>query len=457
MKIIILGAGRVGRTLAEQLLLEHNDVTLVDSSPHPLTYLSEKFDLCTVVGNAAFPEVLEKAGAHDADMIIAVTASDEVNMLACEIAHHLFKTPSKIARIRNNEYIRYPQLFNAKAIAVDILINPEDLVINYVSRLVEYPNALQVLDFAHGKIELVMVKALKDAPLIGQPLRNVLVHLPSVEAKIVAISRQGKTIIPEPDTIIEVDDDVFFIAGKNNVREVISELRGISKPPRNIMIAGGGNIGLGLARALENDYHVKVITRDKPRARRLAEKLQKAIVLHGNAVDETLLFDENINDVDVFCALTDDDEINIMSATLAKRMGVRKVMALINRQAYITLIQNSTVDIVISSHLATMNNVLSHLRRGDVVQAHSLGSGNAEALEAIAHGNPENSKIIGKTVEQIPLPQGASIAAIVRAGIVMIAQAQTMIMPEDHVILFVPDKRDIPQIERLFQVGLTFF
>lgn len=457
MKIIILGAGRVGRTLGEQLLLEHNDVTLVDSSASQLTYLSEKFDLCTVVGNAAFPEVLEKAGAHDADMLIAVTGSDEVNMLACEIAHHLFKTPSKIARIRNSEYIRYPQLFNAKAIAVDILINPEDLVINYVSRLIEYPSALQVLDFAHGKIELVMVKALKDAPLIGQPLSNVLIHLPSVEAKIVAISRQGKTVIPQPDTIIEVDDEVFFIAAKDHVREVISELRGTIKPCRNIMIAGGGNIGLGLAHALENDYHVKIITRDKSRARRLAEKLQKSIVLHGNAVDETLLFDENISNVDVFCAVTDDDEINIMSATLAKRMGVRKVMALINRQAYINLIKNSTIDIVISAHLATMNNVLSHLRRGDVVQAHSLGNGGAEALEAIAHGNPENSKIIGKTIEQIPLPQGALIGAIVRAGTVMAAQAHTMIMPEDHIILFVPDKRDVPEIERLFQVGLTFF
>jgi trk system potassium uptake protein TrkA len=457
MKIIILGAGRVGRTLAEQLLLEHNDVTLVDSSASQLSYLTEKFDLRTVAGNAAYPDVLERAGAHDADMLIAVTGSDEVNMLACEIAHHLFKTPSKIARVRTIEYIRYPQLFNNKAIAVDILINPEDLVINYVERLVEYSGALQVLDFSHGKIELVMVKAIDGAALVGQPLSKLLVHLPSVDAKIVAISRQGKTIIPQSDTHIEVDDEVFFITAKENVREVISELQGIVSPCRNIMIAGGGNIGMGLAQVLEDRYHVKIISRDKHRCRKLAEKLQKSVVLYGNAVDETLLFDENISDVDVFCAMTDDDEINIMSATLAKRCGVRKVMALINRQAYIDLIKNSPIDIVISSHLATMNNVLSHLRRGDVVQAHSLRSGAAEALEAIAHGTPENSKIVGRTIEQLPLPEGTLVGAIVRAGMVIIAQPQTMVMPEDHVILFVPDKRDIPQIERLFQVGLTFF
>lgn len=457
MKIIILGAGRVGRTLAEQLLQEHNDVTLVDSSSNALGYLSEKFDIATIVGNASYPEILEKAGAKDADMLIAVTGSDEVNMLACEIAHHLFKTPSKIARVRAIEYTRYPQLFSAKAVAVDILINPEDLVINYVMRLVEYPGALQVLDFANGHIELVLVKALKGAALIGQPLNQLQVHLPSVEAKIVAISRQGAAISPQLDTVIEVDDEVFFIAAKDNVREVISELRGIIEPPRNVMIAGGGNIGLGLAQALENHYRVKVITRDKVRARRLAEKLHHSLILHGSVVDENLLFDENISQADVFCAVTDDDEMNIMSATLAKRAGVKKVMALINRQAYIDLIKNSEIDIVISSHLATLNNMLGHLRRGDVVQAHSLRYGTAEAIEAIAHGTPENSKIVGRTIAEIPLPEGALVGAIVRAGMVIIATPQAMIMPDDHVILFVPDKRDIPEVERLFQVGLTFF
>lgn len=457
MKIIILGAGRVGRTLAEQLLLGHNEVSLVDSSAHQLSFLNEKFDLLTLVGNGASPEVLEKAGARDADMLIAVTGSDEVNMLACEIAALLFKTPRKIARIRNNEYIRYPQLFNAKAISVDILINPEDLVINYVSRLVEYTGALQVLDFAQGKIELVMVRACENAPLIGQPLRNLNVHLPSVEAKIVAITRNNKSIEPDPDTIIAVDDEVFFIADKNNVREVISELRGSFKPSRNIMIAGGGNTGLGLALALENDYQVKIISREKSRCRKLAETLQNTIVFHGNAVDETLLYNENISDVDVFCAVTDDDEINIMSATLAKRLGARKTIALINRQVYIDLIKQSPIDIVISAHLATMNNVLSHLRHGDVVEAHTLNNNAAEALEAIAHGTPENSKIVGRSIDEIALPEGASIGAIVRAGMVVIAQPNTLIMSEDHIILFVPNKRAIPAIERLFQVELSFF
>ncbi len=457
MKIIILGAGQVGRTLAEELLLEHNDITLVDINPNALTYLSEKFDLCTLIGNATYPSVLESAGAKDADMLIAATGSDEVNMLVCEIAYQLFKTPSKIARIRTPEYLHYPQLFSSKAIPIDTLINPEVLVIEYISRLVEYPGALQVLDFANGSIELVIVRAQKNAPLIGLPLNQLQAHMPSVEAKIIAISRQGRTMEPSGNTVIEANDEVFFIASKDNVREVISELRGIMPPYRNIMIAGGGNVAVGLAQVLEKKYHVKVISRDKARCKRLSENLQKSIVLHGSAIDENLLFNENIEEVDVFCSVTNDDELNILSATLAKRMGVSKVVTLINRQAYIDLIKNSTIDVVLSPHLATMSNILSHVRRGDVVKAHSLRNGTAEALEAIAHGTPDNSKIVGRLIEEISLPEGALIGALIRNDEVIIAKSDTMIMSEDHVILFVPDKRDILQIERLFQVGLTFF
>ncbi|HLF66932.1 MAG TPA: Trk system potassium transporter TrkA, partial [Gammaproteobacteria bacterium] len=321
MKIIILGAGHVGSTLVEHLLSERNDITLIDIDATRLKQVSERFDLRTIHGNATYPDVLESADAENADMIIAVTTFDEINMLACQIAHYLFKTPMKIARVRAQEYMHYPQLFNTKALAIDVLINPEHLLTHYIQRLIEYPGALQVLDFANGHIELVSIQALKGAPIVGYPLSLMHVHMPSVEAKIVAISRAGLTINPTPDTVIEADDEVFFIAAKNNVREVNSELRGIDKPNRSIMIAGGGNIGLGLAQILESHYQVKVINRGAKRCRIIAEKLHKSIVLQGNAADENLLLNENISEVDVFCALTNDDEANIMSATLAKRMG----------------------------------------------------------------------------------------------------------------------------------------
>lgn len=457
MKIIILGAGQVGRTLAEHLLTERNDITLVDTNADVLKQMGDKFDLRTIRGSASYPEVLENAGGQDADMLIAVTATDEVNILACQIAHFLFKTPVKIARIRAPEYTHYPQLFNNKAIAIDVLTSPEHLMIRYIMRLIEYPGALQVLDFADSRIELVVVKAQSGAPLVGLPMSQLTVHMPSVEARIVALSRAGKTITPTIDTIIEADDEVSFIAAAENVREVNSELRGIAEPYQHIMIAGGGNIGLSLALALENHYSVKIINRSEERCQVIAEKLNNAIVLQGDAIDENLLRNENIHDVDVFCALTNDDEINILSATLAKRMGARKVMALINRQAYVDLIVSQEIDIIISPQQATISNLLSFVRRGDIVQVHSLRRGTAEALEIVAHGTQENSQVIGRTISELPLPPTTLVGAIVRAGIVKIATPELVIESEDHVILFTTDKKDIYKIERLFQVGLSFF
>jgi len=457
MKIIILGAGQVGRTLAEHLLTERNDITLVDIDEAKLTSASEKLDLRTIEGNAAYPSTLESAGAKDADMLLAVTGSDETNMLACQIAYTLFNTPTKIARVRAREYINYQKLFDNKAIPIDVLISPEELVTNYVTRLIEYPGALQVLDFADGRVQLVTLKALAGAPLVGQTLSQLYVHMPSVEARIVAIFRHGEAITPTAETVIEVNDEVFFIAAKEDVREVISELRGVITPYKNIIIAGGGKIGMSLAKSLENRYNVKIINRTGARCKVLAEKLNKTVVLAGNAVDEDLLFNENVNEADVFCAVTNDDETNIMSATLAKRMGARKVMAIINRQVYVDLIEGGEVDIVISPQLSTISYMLGFIRRGDVVKVHSLRRGAAEALEAVAHGDPKTSKIIGRKVSEIKLPAGVLIATIVRGDKVMMVKGDTKIHADDHVILFTSDKRFIPQIEKLFQVGLTFF
>jgi trk system potassium uptake protein len=456
MKIIILGAGQVGSSVAHNLVSERNDITVVDSDRERLRELQDRLDLRTVVGHASHPEVLRQAGADDADMIIAVTNSDEINMIACQVAYSLFHTPTKIARVRAVEYLNHPQLFSQEVLPIDVLISPEQLVCDYIQRLIEHPGALQVLDFADGKVQLVGVRAYYGGPLVGQELRALREHMPGIETRVAAIYRRGHAILPEGDTIIEADDEVFFIAAKKNIRAVMSELRRLDKPIKRIILAGGGNIGKRLAAALEKRFQVKIIERNPQRSRTLAEELARTIVLTGDAADEELLTEENIENTDVFCALTNDDEANILSAMLAKRLGARKVMSLINRTAYVDLVQSGVIDIAISPQHATIGSLLTHVRRGDVVAVHSLRRGAAEAIEAIAHGDAKTSKVVGRQIQDIKLPQGTTIGAIVRGSEVVIAHHDTVIEPDDHVILFLVDKRRIGEVERLFQVAVTF-
>lgn len=456
MKIIILGAGQVGTSVANNLASEANDITVIDQDPELLSALQDRLDLRTVQGHAAHPDVLTRAGAEDADMILAVTNSDETNMVACQVAYTLFHTPTKIARVRAVGFTNYPKLFSQEALPVDVLISPEQLVTEYILRLIENPGALQVLDFANGKVRLVAVKAYYGGPLVGNELRTLYDHMPDIDARVAAIYRQGRAIRPKGDTVIEVDDEVFFIAATKNIRAVMSELRRLEKPYKRIIIAGGGNIGKRLATNLERHYQVKLIESDKDRAQRIAEDLQKTIVLHGDAADENLLLEENIENTDVFCAVTNDDEANILSSMLAKRLGARKVMSLINRAAYVDMVQSGPIDIAISPQQATIGSLLTFVRRGDVAMVHSLRRGAAEAIEAVAHGDNSSSKVVGRAIEEIELPKGTNIGAVVRGDEVLIAHHDTVIQSEDHVILFVVDKRQIPEVERLFQVAITF-
>ncbi len=456
MKIIILGAGQVGASVAENLVSEANDITIVDVDPARLRALQDRLDLRTVIGHASHPDVLVRAGVEDADMILAVTNSDDTNMVACQVAYTLFHTPTKIARVRATEYLSEPRLFTQEAMPVDVLISPEQLVTDYIQRLIEHPGALQVLDFAAGKVSLVAVRAYYGGPLVGHELRELKDHMPGVDTRVAAIFRRGRPIIPEGSTVIEVDDEVFFIAAKKNIRAVMSELRRLDKPVKRVMLAGGGNIGRRLAKALENRYQVKIIDHNSECTARLSEDLEKTIVLLGDAADEELLLDENIENTDVFCGLTNDDEANILSAMLAKRMGATKVMSLINRAAYVDLVQSGIIDIAISPQQATIGSLLAHVRRGDVAVVHSLRRGAAEAIEAIAHGDKETSRVVGRAIEEIRLPPATTIGAIVRGDEVLSAHHDTVIEAEDHVILFVVDKHRIPEVERLFQVGITF-
>ena len=457
MKILILGAGQVGRSVAESLTHEDNDVTIIDTNAAALRDLREHLDVRVEVGQASYPRVLERAGIDDADMLIAVTNSDEINMMACQVAHTLYHTPTKIARIRSSHYLDHPELFNANAVPIDVLISPEQLVTEHIFRLISHPGALQVLNFAEGKIQMVGVKALQGGPLIGHQLREMREHMPGLKARVAAMFRRGKPLMPKDNTVVEVDDELFFIASPKHIRIIISELRKLDKPYKRIMIAGGGNIGNRLARLLEESrYQVKVIEKNYERASKLAERLDKTIVLEGDVADESLLLEENVENTDVFIAVTNDDEANILSSMLAKRLGAKRVMSLINRPSYVDLVESS-IDLAISPQQITLGALLTHIRRGDIVAVHALRRGSAEAIEIIVHGDSKTSRIVGRRLAEINLPPGTTICALVRREEVLMADENLLIQADDHVIVFVTDKRYVPAVEKLFQVGIQYF
>lgn len=456
MKIIILGAGQVGGTLAENLVGENNDITVVDNDPGSLHQLQDKFDLRVVQGHASHPRVLREAGAEDADMLVAVTNSDETNMVACQIAYLLFNTPSRIARIRSDEYIKEEALFGNDAIPVEYVISPEQLVINYIYKLVEYPGALQVVNFADGKVSLVAVNAYYGGPLVGNALSSLRDHMPHIETRVAAIFRRDRPIRPQDSTVIEAGDEVFFVAATEHIRAVMSELQRLEKPYKRLMIVGGGNIGAGLAKKLELDYSIKLIEQNALRAEELAEMLQNTIVFCGDASDQQLLSEEHIEQIDLFIAVTNDDEANIMSSMLAKRLGAKKVIVLIQRKAYVDLMQGGVIDIAVSPQQATISALLGHVRKADIVSVSTLRRGIAEAIEAVAHGDENTSKVVGKTINDIKLPPGTTIGAVVRGDEVIIKDVTTVIQQGDHVIMFLSDKKYISDVERLFQPSPLF-
>ncbi|MEE2684197.1 MAG: Trk system potassium transporter TrkA [Pseudomonadota bacterium] len=453
MNILILGAGQVGSTAAYSLAKEKsNEVTIVDSSFNALRDLQDRLDVRTIIGHGAHPEILKKAGAKETDILIALTDSDEVNIVACEVASKLFNIPTRIARIRAAEYINHNELFTKDAIAVDVPISPEELVTDHITELLRFPGALQVLEFAKGKVRLVAALARKGGALIGHPLKDMAELIPNIDFRVAAIYRGGQGIIPDGNTIIKEGDEVFFIAARKHIRTVLKQMRKLDSPIRKVVIAGGGNIGIRLAQALESKNEVKLIERDADQATIVSEKLDEAIVLNGDAADEELLLEENIDRADIFVSVTDSEEANILSAMLAKRLGARKVMALINRPAYSDLLEAGTIDIAISPSQITLGTLLAHIRKGDVVKVHALRRGAAEAIEAVAHGDSNNSYVIGKSLEEISLPQGVTIGSIVRGDEVLMAHHDIIIQPDDHIILFMTEKDNMQEVEKLFEV-----
>jgi trk system potassium uptake protein TrkA len=455
MKIIILGAGQVGGTLAENLLLENNDITLVDLNSERLRYLENRMDIRTIVGPAAHPDILRQAGAEDADMVIAVTSSDETNMIACQVAYTIFNTPTKIARIRSPRYLAYQELFDKKAIPIDFCISPEHQITENVKLLIEHPGALQVLDFANGNIKLVVMR-ISDGPLVGKTYRELADYLPGIKICIAAIFRKDQSLVLEDKLVFSKQDEVIFIAATPAVLDIMAGFRQFKTLNRRVMIGGGGHIGKRLAEALEQDYRVKIIEHNPQRAQHLAENLQHSLVLKGDIADRELLLSEDIDHTDVFCAVSNDDEANIISALQAKRLGVGQVMSLTTRTAYVDLIEGSEIDVVISPQLVTTGTILTHLRRGDFIAVHALRRGQAEAVEAIAHGTKETSKVIGRKLSDIKLPKGASICALARNNKVIIGLSDITVEPDDHLILLLLARNRISEVEKLFQVDVTF-
>jgi trk system potassium uptake protein TrkA len=473
MKIVILGAGRVGESVAESMVSERNDITLIDTDPLRLRELQERLDLRGVVGNGIQPSVLREAGAEDADMLIACAPMDETNLVVCKVAREVFNIPNTIARLRSPEFEEGSGLLNKAGFAVDNVIHPEQSVTAYIRKLIEYPEALQVLEFAHGLVSLIAVRALAGGLLVQHSLAEIPQLVPNAQMRIVAIYRQDTAVTNlGGSTRIEQGDEVFVLAATEHIRAVLGALGKLDRPVRRVMISGGGKVGLRLAREINEACHVKVIEQQHARCEYLATQLpDRVLVLHGDATDEDLLVEESVDEMDFFLALTNDDEDNIMACLLAKRMGARRVLAVINRRAYADLVQGTQIDIAISPSHAVIGELLAHVRRGDVEAVHSLRRGAAEALEAIVRGDRKTCRMAGRRIDEIGLPPGAQVGAIVRGlhladgsevepGFarpqVLIAHHDTVIQPNDHVIVFVPNKRMVRAVEKLFQVSPIF-
>ena len=484
MKIIILGAGRVGQSVADSLVSERNDITVIDTDAERLRDLESRFDLRGVVGNGIEPAVLAEAGAQDTDLLIACAAQDETNLVCCKVAQLMFNIPKRIARVRSTGFQRDERLVGPEGFAVDRIICPEESLTRYIGKLIDYPEAMQVREFAGGRACLVSVRARAGAPMVGHTVAEMRNSTPDVAVRLVAIYRRfpeepDRFVACAGETRIEPGDEVFVLAAREHIAHVLASLHRRDatpvRPVRRIMIAGGGRVGLHLALELGKEpgrFLVKIIEDDSARCIELASRLPSdVLVLQGDTTDENLLGDESIDEIDLFLALTDDDEDNIMSCLLAKRLGARRVLALINRRSYADLMHGTQIDIALSPAQAMLGELLAYVRQGDVQAVHSLRRGVAEALEIVVRGDRKTSRVVGRKVSDLALPRDVHIGLIVR-GLpdspdvsadelrepqVIIPRSATALESGDHVVFFLPHKRLVRDVEKLFRVSPTFF
>lgn len=449
MKIVILGAGRIGGSLARNLSNSNYEVCIVDEDKNKLSDLEDKLDIMTVEGHASHLNTLKKSGLDNETTLLAVTSNDEVNIVACQLAKKVFKVKKTICRFRDDVYFEQLSVFGEGVI--DIPISPEDEITSHLKELIDHPGSNQIESFANGKVKLVSVKAKKKGKLVGRELRGIKEDMPNIDAFVPTIYRKGNPFIPSGETIIKENDEIYFISSESNIGAIVDEFRDHEEQYSRIMIAGGGKVGFSLAKDLEKDYNVKLIDSNPERCMKLSKELDKTIVLSGSATDESLLKSENISNIDIFCALTDDDETNVMSSLLAKKMGAKKTMIILNNPSYLGLVPGF-IDIYIAPYRLTVSSVLQDLRDSDVAQDVILKVNlGAEAIEGIVHANEFTSPLFGKPIKDVPLPEGCVIAAIIRHGELIMPSSSVDLTLNDHLIIFLSDKNKINEVEVLFK------
>ena len=458
MKVIVCGAGQVGTTLARQLSSEANDVVVIDQSADLIRRLDDSLDVRGIVGYASRPSVLEQAGAADADMIIAATVSDEVNMMACIVGHTLFHIPTKIARVRDQEYSaeRWSALFDKDGLPIDVIISPEQEVARAIMRRLHAPGAIEMIELAENAIRLVGVRLGENSPIINTPLRQLTAVFPDLNVQVVGVVRDSKSFVPDDQDQLFPRDEVYFVADTLHVPRAMAAF-GLDLPESHrVIIVGGGNIGRRLARIIEeedSDISATVIERDPERAQNIAQRLARTTILNGDAMEPELLEDANAKRADTVIAVTDHDETNILAVLLAKRYGTKQAIALVTRPAYSALLQPLDIDVVINPRSITASTILQHVRRGRVRAVYSIGDNFGEIIDIEAM---ESSGIVGKPLSDSRLPHGSMVGAIVRDGKVIIPRADTVIKPADRVILFATETV-IKKVERIFAVSLEHF
>lgn len=456
MRVLVCGAGRVGYGIARELASEKNAVTVIDTRPELIDQLTTELDVRGVVGHGSHPDVLERAGAADADMIIAVTHSDEVNMVACEVAHALFSTPHRLARIRDRSYLdpAWRDLFATGNLPIDVIISPELEVGRAILRRLETPGAFNTLPFANGRIVILGISLDEDSPVAGSTLRQIADLFPALKAHVVGIKRDGRLFTPKPDDPVMAGDDLYVSAEKTNVSRTL-DIFGIDVArARRVVVVGGGNIGMYVARELEQrGVRVRVIEANRQQAERAAETLRRTVVLHGDGLNRQILREAGAQTAEVVIALTNDDKVNVLAAVLAKREGVKRAFCLVNDKTYEALRDAMDIDVFIDPRTTTVSTILQHVRRGRITGLFSVGDGEAEALEGVAL---ETSPMVGRKWSQLNLPDGVALAGVARDGQILMPSADLTIQQGDHVVVFA-ERDQVGEVERLFRVSAAYF
>jgi len=458
VKVIVCGAGQVGFDIARQLSSEDNDVTVIDDDTERLRKVSDGLDVRTLQGFASYPDILQGAGAGSADMLIAVTLSDEINMVSCQVAHTLFNVPTKMARVRHNAYLEpsWRHLFSRDHMPIDVIISPEIEVVAAIDRLLEAPGAIDIIEFADGKVSLVGMRLNQDCPIINTPLRQLTELFPDLNITIVYIVRDDKAIFPRDMDQLLPRDEVYFVVDSDHVTRARMIFGHEERPAKRVVIVGGGGIGFQLAQGLEArepPINVKLIESKQSRAEFVADQLDRTIVICGDALDSEILEEASVLTAETIIAVSDDDEVNILASVLAKRHGCMRAVALINETTYAPLISPLGIDTAISPRDITVSRILEHIRRGRIHSVHTLQGGTAEVIEADAM---ESAPVIGVPLKEARLPTGVLVGALVRNGLVIIPRGETAIEKGDRVIVLAPHGT-IKKVEKLFSVAFGYF